>query len=175
MAGKAARSRFPRSSLARCDLPARDVIALLESSNEGRLPALIPIRYGRMVASPFAFYRGAAALMAFDLAQLPRTEIIVQLCGDAHLANFGLFASPERRILFGPNDFDETLPGPFDWDVRRLAASFVIAVRERGFGSHAQRDVVRRLCATFRKQIDRFSEMDPLDVWYHQLLSLIHI
>ncbi|WP_235851272.1 DUF2252 family protein, partial [Paraburkholderia piptadeniae] len=102
MAGKAARSRFPRSSLARCDLPARDVIALLESSNEGRLPALIPIRYGRMVASPFAFYRGAAALMAFDLAQLPRTEIIVQLCGDAHLANFGLFASPERRILFGP-------------------------------------------------------------------------
>lgn len=104
--GEAARGRLPRSRLAGCDLPGRDVIALLESSNEGRLPAVIPIRYGRMVASPFAFYRGAAALMAFDLAQVPRTEIIVQLCGDAHLEDFGLFASHERRILFGPNDFD---------------------------------------------------------------------
>lgn len=168
-AGKAARRRLPRSRLAVCDLPHRDVIALLESSNKGRLPALIPVRYGRMVASPFAFYRGAASLMAFDLAQLPRTGIIVQLCGNAHLANFGLFASHERRILFGSNDFDETLPGPFDWDVRRLAASFAIAARERGFTSHAQRDIVLRLCATFRENIDHFSNMDTLDVWYHQL------
>ncbi|MFC0402302.1 DUF2252 domain-containing protein [Paraburkholderia rhizosphaerae] len=170
-AGKAARRRVPRSRLADCELPHRDGIALLEASNEGRLAELIPIRYGRMVASPFGFYRGAAALMAFDLAQLPHTDIFVQLTGDAHLANFGLFASPERRVLFGPNDFDETLPGPFDWDVRRLAVSFVVAARERGFGAPVQSDVVRRFCATFRHYIDAFSEMDVLDVWYHQFTA----
>ncbi|QCP51754.1 DUF2252 domain-containing protein [Trinickia violacea] len=166
-AGKAARQRAPRAQLATCTLVERDPIALLEKSNVGRLPNLIPIRYGRMVANPFAFYRGAAPLMAFDLSKLPRTDIIVQLGGDAHLANFGLFASPERRILFGPNDFDETLPGPFDWDVRRLAASFVIAARERGFKQSDQRGIVRRLCATFRELIGDFSAMDTLDVWYY--------
>jgi uncharacterized protein (DUF2252 family) len=167
-AGKAARERVPRSQLAVCTIAARDPIALLEASNAGRLPNLIPIRYGRMVADPFAFYRGAASLMAHDLSSLPRTDVIVQLGGDAHLANFGLFASPERRILFGPNDFDETLPGPFDWDVRRLAASFVIAARERGFGVREQRAMVRRLCTTFRERIAQFSTMDTLDVWYYQ-------
>ncbi|MDN0077614.1 DUF2252 domain-containing protein [Crenobacter sp. SG2303] len=167
-AGKAARQRVPRAQLATCTLVERDPIALLEKSNEGRLPNLIPIRYGRMVANPFAFYRGAAPLMAFDLAKLPRTDITVQLSGDAHLANFGLFASPERRILFGPNDFDETLPGPFDWDVRRLAASFVITARERGFKQSDQLSIVRRLCATFRERIAAFSLMDTLDVWYYQ-------
>jgi len=166
--GKAARQRAPRAGLAKCKLAERDPIALLEASNIGRLPELIPIRYGRMLANPFAFYRGAAPLMAFDLAKLPHTDVIVQLGGDAHLANFGLFASPERRILFGPNDFDETLPGPFDWDVRRLAASFVIAARERGFGLREQRAIVRRLCATFRQCMREFSEMDSLDVWYYQ-------
>jgi len=167
-AGKAVRQRTPRAQLATCTLVERDPIALIEASNTGRLPNLIPIRYGRMLANPFAFYRGSAPLMAFDLARLPHTDITVQLGGDAHLANFGLFASPERRILFGPNDFDETLPGPFDWDVRRLAASFAIAARERGLDTREQRAIVRRLCATFRQCMAEFSTMDTLDVWYYQ-------
>lgn len=166
--GKAARATVPRAKLADCKIEDRDPIALLEASNVGRVPELIPIRYGRMVANPFAFYRGAAPLMAYDLSKLPHSDVIVQLGGDAHLANFGLFASPERRVLFGPNDFDETLPGPFDWDVRRLAASFVIAGRERGFATRDQRSVVRRVCETFRQQIADFSRMDTLDVWYYQ-------
>jgi uncharacterized protein (DUF2252 family) len=166
--GKAARQQVPRARLAVCEVDDRDPIALLEASNAGRLPNLIPIRYGRMIASPFAFYRGAAALMAYDLAKMPRTDIIVQLAGDAHLANFGFFASPERRILFGPNDFDETLPGPFDWDIRRLAVSFVIAARDRGFKTRDQCAVVRRLCETFRERTAAFSTMDTLDVWYYQ-------
>jgi uncharacterized protein (DUF2252 family) len=167
-AGKAARKKTPRKLLAEFKPSKRDPIALLEASNVGRVPELIPIRYGRMLANPFAFYRGAAPLMADDLAKLPRSNVIVQLCGDAHLANFGLFASPERRILFGLNDFDETLPGPFDWDIKRLATSFVIAARERGFVSRRQREAVRILCASWRKQIAHFSGMDTLDVWYQQ-------
>ncbi|TDN69737.1 DUF2252 domain-containing protein [Paraburkholderia sp. BL10I2N1] len=166
--GKAARAKVPRARLADCKIEGRDPIALLDASNAGRVTELIPIRYGRMVASPFAFYRGAAPLMAYDLSKLPHSDVIVQLGGDAHLANFGLFASPERRVLFGPNDFDETLPGPFDWDVRRLAASFVIAARERGFATRDQRSVVRRLCETFRQRVADFSRMDTLDVWYYQ-------
>ncbi|APC14438.1 hypothetical protein BLL42_01300 [Pseudomonas frederiksbergensis] len=166
--GKAARAKVPRAKLADCKIEDRDPIALLDASNVGRVTELIPIRYGRMVANPFAFYRGAAPLMAFDLSKLPHSGLIVQLGGDAHLANFGLFASPERRILFGPNDFDETLPGPFDWDVRRLATSFVIAARERGLATRDQRALVRRLCETFRQQVAEFSRMDTLDVWYYQ-------
>jgi len=166
--GKAARKTMPRERLAECKIEDRDPLALLEASNVGRVTELIPIRYGRMVQSPFAFYRGAAPLMAFDLSKLPHSSVNVQLGGDAHLANFGLFASPERRILFGPNDFDETLPGPFDWDVRRLAASFVIAARERGFATRDQRGVVHRLCETFRQRMTEFSRMDTLDVWYYQ-------
>jgi uncharacterized protein (DUF2252 family) len=162
--GRQARKKISRAKLAICKIEKRDPIALLEASNVGRVPELIPIRYARMLANPFAFYRGAAPLMAFDLSGLPRTDMIVQLGGDAHPANFGLFASPERRILFGPNDFDETLPGPFDWDVRRLAASFVIAARERGFATGDQRNIVRRLCETFRQRIAAFSTMDTLDV-----------
>jgi uncharacterized protein (DUF2252 family) len=170
-AGKAARKQTPRQALAGFKPSKRDPIALLEASNAGRVPELIPIRYGRMVANPFAFYRGAAPLMAEDLEKLPRSGVMVQLCGDAHLANFGLFASPERRILFGLNDFDETLPGPFEWDMKRLAASFVIAARERGFGSRQQRTAVRILCASWRKQIAYFSGMDTLDVWYQQFTA----
>jgi uncharacterized protein (DUF2252 family) len=166
--GKAARSNAPRAKLADCRIDDRDPMALLEASNVGRIPELIPVRYGRMVAGPFAFYRGAAPLMAHDLSKLPHSNLMVQLSGDAHLANFGLFASPERRILFGPNDFDETLPGPFDWDVRRLATSFVVAARERGFATRHQRSVVRRLCETFRQQMAELSRMDTLDVWYYQ-------
>ncbi|MCP3723175.1 DUF2252 domain-containing protein [Paraburkholderia sp. CNPSo 3272] len=166
--GKTARKEVPREKLAECRIADRDPIALLDASNVGRVTELIPIRYGRMVASPFAFYRGAAPLMAHDLSKLPHSNVIVQLGGDAHLANFGLFASPERRVLFGPNDFDETLPGPFDWDVRRLATSFVIATRERGFTLRDQQRIVRRLCATFRQRLADFSRMDTLDVWYCQ-------
>jgi uncharacterized protein (DUF2252 family) len=166
--GKAARAKAPRGKLAECRIDDRDPLALLDASNVGRVPELIPIRYGRMIASPFAFYRGAAPLMAYDLSKLPHSCVNVQLGGDAHLANFGLFASPERQILFGPNDFDETLPGPFDWDVRRLAASFVIEARERGLATREQRAVVRRLCETFRQRIAGFSRMDTLDVWYYQ-------
>jgi uncharacterized protein (DUF2252 family) len=166
--GKEARKAMPRAELAHCKIEDRDSLALLEASNEGRVAELIPIRFGRMVQSPFAFYRGAAPLMAFDLSKLPHSNVNVQLGGDAHLANFGLFASPERRILFGPNDFDETLPGPFDWDVRRLAASFVIAARDRGFATRDQRAIVRRLCKTFRQRMAEFSRMDTLDVWYYQ-------
>jgi uncharacterized protein (DUF2252 family) len=166
--GKAARKKMPREKLAECKIAERDPIALLDASNVGRVAELIPIRYGRMVANPFAFYRGAAPLMAHDLSKLPHSDMIVQLGGDAHLANFGLFASPERRVLFGPNDFDETLPGPFDWDVRRLATSFVIAARERAFALRDQRAIVRRLCETFRRCIIDFSRMDTLDIWYYQ-------
>ncbi|WP_310631560.1 DUF2252 domain-containing protein [Paraburkholderia sp.] len=166
--GKAARAKVPRAKLAECRTDGRDPLVLLAASNVGRVPELIPIRYGRMVANPFAFYRGAAAVMAYDLSKTPHSDVNVQLGGDTHLANFGLFASPERRMLFGPNDFDETLPGPFDWDVRRLAASFVIEARERGLAMREQRAVVRRLCETFRQRIAEFSRMDTLDVWYYQ-------
>lgn len=165
--GKAARSKVPREKLAECKIADRDPIALLDASNVGRVEELIPIRYGRMVAGPFSFYRGCAAdgARSVEAAAFGHDRAIG---GDAHLANFGLFASPERRILFGPNDFDETLPGPFDWDVRRLAASFVIAARERGFALRDQRGVVRRMCETFRQRLAEFSRMDTLDVWYYQ-------
>jgi uncharacterized protein (DUF2252 family) len=170
-AGKVARQETPRKALAEFTPSKRDPIALLEASNIGRVPELIPIRYGRMVANPFAFYRGAAPIMADDLAKLPRTTVIVQLCGDAHLANFGLFASNERQVLFSENDFDETLPGPFDWDIKRLATSFVISARERGFSARQQRAAVRTLCEFWRKQVAHFSNWDTLDVWYHQFTA----
>jgi uncharacterized protein (DUF2252 family) len=170
-AGKAMRKETPRKVLGEFKPSKRDPIALLEASNAGRLPEFIPIRYGRMVANPFAFYRGAAPIMADDLSKLPRSRVMVQLCGDAHLANFGLFASNERQVLFGENDFDETLPGPFDWDVRRLATSFVIAARERGFSTRQQRKAVRILCASWRKHVANFSAMDTLDVWYNQFTA----
>jgi uncharacterized protein (DUF2252 family) len=170
-AGREARARTPRKALGGLTLPERDPLALLAASNAGRVASLIPIRHGRMLKSPFAFYRGAAALMAHDLAQLPHSGVFVQLCGDAHLANFGLFASPERRVLFGINDFDETLPGPFDWDLRRLAASFAIAARNRGHGERRQRRVVETLCATFREKIRSEVATDTLDAWYRQVTA----
>ena len=148
--GKAARSELPRSAHAGWE-PAprrRDPIDLLEDQAQTRLPELGPIRYGRMLASPFTFFRGAAYLMAADLADGPRTGIYAQLCGDAHLSNFGIFAAPDRRLVFSLNDFDETLPGPFEWDVKRLAASLAVAGRDRGFGDATRRAVVRRRCAS---------------------------
>ena len=129
--GKAARSDVPRADHAKFEPPASraDPVELLESQAKSRVPELVPIRYGRMLVSPFTFYRGAALIMANDLASTPRSGLNVQCCGDAHLSNFGVFASPERRLMFDVNDFDETLPGPWEWDVKRLAVSMLIAAR----------------------------------------------
>ena len=166
--GKALRSETPRSSHAawepRADRP--DPVALLEEQAAGRVPELVPIRYGRMSASPFAFLRGAAYVMASDLADTPRTGIRVQLCGDAHLANFGGFASPERQLLFDLVDFDETLPGPWEWDVKRLAASVAVAGRENGFKAKRRTAIVRQLAGEYRQAIRQFAGMNALDVWY---------
>ena len=141
-------------------------MALLESANEGRVPELVPIRFGRMAASPFGFFRGAAAIMAQDLATTPVSGISVQLCGDAHLSNFGLYATPERRLVFGANDFDETMRGPWEWDVKRLAASLVVAGRNIGLtkreSEHAAADAAR----SYREHIGAYSEMGLLEVWY---------
>ncbi|TAG26747.1 MAG: DUF2252 domain-containing protein [Burkholderiales bacterium] len=169
--GRLARQACPRSALALHETHGRDALALLAQSNKGRVAELIPTRYGRMLASPLAFYRGAAMLMAHDLALSPHCAVQVQLCGDAHLSNFGLFASPERRMLFGLNDFDETVLGPFDWDVRRLAASFVIASREQGFKKSAIEKIVHSLLDTYHQRMLDFAQMDTLDVWYHQMTS----
>ena len=135
--GKAARTETPLNSLRGWEpAPDRpDPVALLEEQNLTREPDLVPVRHGRMMVSPFTFYRGAAKIMAGDLAPLPRAGLITQLCGDAHLSNFGVFASPERNLLFDLNDFDETLPGPFEWDVLRMSASFTIAARNNGFST----------------------------------------
>ena len=132
------------------------------------MPELVPIRYGRMSASPFAFYRGAAYVMASDLAGSPHTGIRVQLCGDAHLGNFGAFASPERHLLFDLNDFDETLPGPWEWDVKRLAASVAVAGRENAVKTKRRTAIVRELVSEYRHAIRRFAAMKTLDVWYAQ-------
>lgn len=167
----AERSAVPRKALAVHRADGRDAVALLEASNAGRIPALVPVRYGRMLASPFAFYRGAAPLMAYDLSLSPRTRLAVQLSGDCHLMNFGLFASPERELLFGMNDFDETLPGPFEWDLKRLAASFVIACRDRGFAERVGRECVRTMAATYRARLAEFAQMDALAVWYYRITA----
>ena len=169
--GRLARQNCARSALGLHESGGRDAIALLSASNKGRIAELLPTRFGRMLPSPFAFYRGAAMLMAHDLAQTSRCAVTVQLCGDAHLSNFGLFASPERRLVFGLNDFDETVPGPFDWDVRRLAASFVIASRDISLKKSAIEGIVQTLLDTYHKQMLDFAQMDTLDVWYHQMTS----
>ena len=129
----------------------------------------MPIRYGRMLVSPFTFYRGAAAIMAADLADGPRTALHAQLCGDAHLMNFGTYAAPDRRMVFGINDFDETLPGPFEWDVKRLVASFAVAGRDRGFGPKIRASINRDVARGYREAIAGFAEMRNLDVWYARL------
>ena len=143
-----------------------DPIDILQAADADRLPELVPIRYGRMLQSPFAFYRGAAGVMAADLAATPDIGIHVQACGDCHLANFGGFASPERSILFDINDFDETLPAPWEWDVKRLAASFVLAARSNGFSDSDARDAALACARSYRKRMAEFSQMHPLDVWY---------
>jgi uncharacterized protein (DUF2252 family) len=166
--GKSCRAQTPRSSHAGWEPPSdrADPITLLEDQAAARVPELVPIRYGRMSVSPFAFYRGAAYVMAADLAGTPRTGIRVQLCGDAHLANFGGFASAERQLLFDLNDFDETIAGPWEWDVKRLAASVAVAGRDNGFSLHKRRALVRRLVGAYRDAIREFAGMKDLDVWY---------
>src|SRR5215212_2545042 len=141
--GKAARAEVPRSLQGEIDFPERrDPVALLEEQAVTRVPELVPIRYGRMLASPFAFYRGGALIMASDLARTPDSGLRVQLCGDAHLSNFGVFGSPERNLIFDINDFDETAPGPWEWDVKRLAGSLAVAGRDNGFDPADRRKVV---------------------------------
>ena len=166
--GKAARNEVPRSSHARWE-PATDrpdPVSLLEEQASSRVPELVPLRYGRMLVSPFTFYRGAALIMAADLAATPRSGLTTQICGDAHLSNFGVFASPERHTMFDINDFDETLPGPWEWDVKRLAASFEIAGRDRGFTPADRRAVVAAGVAEYRIRMDQLAAARNLDVWY---------
>jgi uncharacterized protein (DUF2252 family) len=166
--GKAARSEVPRSSHADLSLPSvrPDPVSLLEGQGANRVPELLPIRYGRMAASAFAFFRGAALPMASDLARTPRSGLTVQACGDAHLANFGAFASPERNLVFDINDFDETAPGPWEWDVKRLATSLEIAGRSRDFSSKERRTIVLAAVAAYRRAMREFADMDALGVWY---------
>ena len=166
--GKAARAEVPRSSHAIYEPPPgrTDPIKLLERQAEMRVPELIPIRHGRMLVSPFTFYRGGALIMAGDLAATPRSGITVQCCGDAHLSNFGMFASPERRLMFDLNDFDETLPGPWEWDVKRLAASMLIAARNNDFPVKYQDQIVLDTVEGYRTGMAGFAAMKDLDVWY---------
>ncbi|WP_369244019.1 DUF2252 domain-containing protein [Streptomyces sp. R41] len=166
--GKAARSAAPRSAHAEFTPPPKrtDPVDVIETQSAKRVPELVPIRYGRMSESPFRFYRGAAAIMAADLADTPRTGIRAQLCGDAHMLNFRLLASPERRLMFDINDFDETLPGPWEWDVKRLSASLVIAGRANGFSSTERASVVRAAVRSYRERMRSFAGLGNLDVWY---------
>jgi uncharacterized protein (DUF2252 family) len=166
--GKAARAEVPRESHADfTPAPDRiDAVTLLEGQALTRVPELLPIRYGRMAASSFAFFRGAALPMAGDLAHTPRSGLSVQACGDAHLANFGVFASPERHVVFDINDFDETLPGPWEWDVKRLATSLEIAARTNGYPGKDRRAIVTAAVTAYRRAMRSFAGMDGLSVWY---------
>ncbi|MFJ8636010.1 DUF2252 domain-containing protein [Streptomyces sp. NPDC093568] len=168
--GRSARSRVSRSAHADIEPGGErpDPIGVIERQSATRVPELVPIRYGRMLESPFRFYRGAAAIMATDLGLLPDTGLRVQLCGDAHLLNFRLLASPERHLVFDINDFDETLDGPFEWDVKRLAASFVIAARANGFPTAEQDRAVRECVQAYRTRMREFAGMRSLDIWYAQ-------
>jgi uncharacterized protein (DUF2252 family) len=166
--GKALRAEVPRESHAAFDPPAdrTDPISLLEEQAKTRVPELVPVRYGRMMVSPFTYYRGAALPMAADLATTPATGLAVQACGDAHLSNFGVFGSPERRLMFDVNDFDETLPGPWEWDVKRLAASMEVAARDNRFPDARRREIVMATAASYRLAMRRFAKMANLEVWY---------
>ena len=168
--GKDARALAPLESHAQFAPDAsRDPVGLLLEQAKSRVPELVPVRHGRMLVSPFAFFRGAALPMAADLATTPASGLRVQLCGDAHLSNFGAFASPERRLVFDVNDFDETLPGPFEWDVKRLAASLAVAGRDNGFGGKDRRQVVLAAVESYQTAMRGFAEQQFLDVWYAHL------
>ena len=166
--GKAARVAVPRDSHAVFDPPPGrpDPVALLEEQAKTRVPELVPVRWGRMMVSPFTYYRGAALPMASDLSHTPVSGLAVQACGDAHLSNFGIFGSAERRLVFDVNDFDETLPGPWEWDVKRLAASMEVAARGNGFGGKDRREIVTATVTSYRQAMRGFAKMTNLDVWY---------
>src|SRR6516164_4110652 len=166
--GRSLRPKCPRSSHSKMgSRPSqRDPLSLIEKSNEGRVKHLLPIRFTRMLESPFAFFRGTAVIQAHDLRNTPSAGIIVQSCGDCHLANFGIFASPERTLIFDINDFDETLPAPFEWDIKRLASSFVLASRWRNFGKKEGHRASRAVVKAYREQMATFAGMHTLDVWY---------
>src|SRR5262245_32536439 len=168
--GKAARRELSRSAHGDCRPSAsqQEPVAVIAAQAATRGPGLVPIRYGRMLVSPFAFFRGAAAIMAADLADGPHTGLQTQLCGDAHLSNFGVFASPDRRLTFAVNDFDETLPGPFEWDLKRLVASFAVAGRERGFGRKVRTRVCAAAVRSYREAMREFASMRTLDLWYRR-------
>ncbi len=167
-AGKALREKCPRASHATWKAPRgrRDPVETVVAADKGRLPDLLPLRHGRMVRSPFTFYRGSALAMAADLASTPSSGIRVQCCGDAHLSNFGGFATPERRVLFSINDLDETLPAPWEWDVKRLAASFVVACRDIRLPASAAEDVTATCIRAYRESMDEFSQLKTLELWY---------
>ena len=175
--GKAVRDRVPRTSHSKWKPPANrpDPVAILKESDHGRLPELLPIRYGRMIQSPFAFFRGAAALMAADLAGTPKTGFRVQACGDAHLLNFGGYGSPERRLVFDINDFDETLPAPWEWDVKRLVASVVLAGRQIGARDRVCSDAALATVASYRTHMREYAQMTALNAWYSHLDAEIFI
>ena len=169
--GRAARGEVPRSTHASWEPSAvrSDPVELLEEQATTRVEELVPIRYGRMLVSPFTFYRGAAYLMAADLAGMPRTGLHVQLCGDAHLSNFGIYSAPDRHLVFDTNDFDETLPGPFEWDVKRLVASFAVAGRDRGFDDHRRHAINVRVGRSYREAMAAFASMPTMDLWYSRI------
>src|SRR3954462_8423482 len=168
--GRAARQVVPRSSHAAWERPPGvDPTAIIFGQDAGRVPELVPVRHERMLASPFAFFRAGAAVMAADLAGAPASGLVAQACGDAHLANFGAFAAPDRRLVFDLHAFDETLPGPWAWDVKRLAASLAVVARERGFDGGARHDVVRSGVRAYREAMRTFAAMRTIDVWYARL------
>jgi uncharacterized protein (DUF2252 family) len=169
--GKKLRDTVPRDAHAtwRAQASRTDPLAILHAADVTRQPGLVPLRYGRMLQTPFTFYRGSAGVMAADLAHTPVTGIHVQACGDAHLLNFGGFATPERRLLFDINDLDETLPAPWEWDVKRLVASFVLAARSNGLSDRDGRDAAIACARSYRKQMRNFADMDVLDTWYARL------
>lgn len=171
-AGKALRKQVPRAAHAAWNFAAsRDAIEILQRSHQGRLPELAPLRFGRMLPNPFTFLRGSPAVMAYDLAATPGTGLEVQACGDCHLTNFGLFATPERNLIFDINDFDETHRAPWEWDLKRLATSFVVAARVNGF-SDRQSEAAALVCGrSYREHMAKFADLSPLELWYHSVTA----
>src|SRR5271168_4452351 len=169
--GKALREKLPRTAQAEWKPRAKsqDIVKLLEESDVGRIRGLLPVKYQRMAVSPFTFFRGAAIIQARDLANSRVSGITVQACGDCHLANFGGFASPERVLVFDINDFDETFPGAWEWDIKRLAASLILAARDQGFSKSVADEAVRAAAASYRERMAEFAEMKTLETWYAQV------
>ncbi|MCG5074301.1 DUF2252 domain-containing protein [Paraburkholderia tagetis] len=168
-AGRAARERVKRSSHKQVGELHRDPVALLKKSSEGRVPNLVPLRYGRMIVSPFTFFRGSAILQAHDLSQVPNTGMVMQICGDGHLLNFGGFATPERQLVFDLNDFDEVAPGPWEWDLKRLAASLVVAARHLRFSRGVAEDLVMTAVTSYRNHMRQYAEFGALELWYDKI------